>query len=273
MKSNIKETVKKGYGKIARENTSCCGPLAECCGTASAEGISRRIGYQDEELRSIPEGADLGLGCGNPVALASLKSGDTVLDLGSGAGVDCFLAANKVGPSGRVIGVDMTPEMIEKARENARKSGYDNVEFRLAEIEQLPVDDSSIDIVISNCVINLSPEKGKVFHEAFRVLKPGGRLMIFDLVLLKSLPDKIMASVEAYIGCLSGAIMKGDYLNLIREAGFKDVEVVNESKFPVDLMANDPTVRKVIGHLHITDKDIKDSVDAVASIKVKAVKS
>ncbi|NWF92851.1 MAG: arsenite methyltransferase, partial [Syntrophaceae bacterium] len=206
---SIKESVKVRYGKIAKQGTSCCGPASSCCGSADlAQDISRKIGYSDEELEVVPEGSNLGLGCGNPVALTSLREGETVLDLGSGAGFDCFLAANKVGEKGRVIGVDMTPEMVEKAKKNAEKNNYKNVEFRLGDIETLPVDDDSIDVVMSNCVINLSPDKGKVFKEAFRVLKPGGRLTISDIVLLKELPTFIRESIDAYVGCVSGALIK-----------------------------------------------------------------
>jgi len=213
---------------------SCCATpqqaagAASCCSPQQTVSKSKAVGYTDEQLGAIPDGADLGLGCGNPTALASLKEGETVLDLGSGAGFDCFLAAGKVGKNGRVIGVDMTPEMLEKARENTRKGNYGNVEFRLGEIENLPVADNSVDIVISNCVINLAPDKRKVFTEAFRVLKPGGRLMISDIVLLKELPDAIKSSVDAYTGCIAGASRKEDYLATIASAGFQDVEVVSE---------------------------------------------
>ena len=215
----IKQVVREGYAKIARQDSSCCGPVSTCGSAGPQETISKKIGYTDEELKTVPEGANLGLGCGNPVALASLREGETILDLGSGAGFDCFLAADKVGESGQVIGVDMTPEMIERARENARKGNYGNVEFRLGEIENLPVDDNSFDAVISNCVINLAPDKSRVFTEAFRVLKPGGRLMVSDIVLLKELPDFIKNSIEAYIGCLSGAIMRDEYIGAIEAAG------------------------------------------------------
>ncbi len=211
---------------------SCCGPqettkAASCCATPQ-QSVSKAVGYTDEQLGAIPNGADLGLGCGNPTALASLKEGEVVLDLGSGGGVDCFLAASKVGKNGRVIGVDMTPEMIERARENASKGNYGNVDFRLGEIEHLPVADNSVDVVISNCVINLSPAKAQVFKEAYRVLRPGGRVMVSDIVLLKELPDAIKSSVAAYTGCIAGASRKEDYLAIVASAGFQDVEVVSE---------------------------------------------
>src|SRR3989337_4332744 len=204
--SKIRKYGRDRYAGIARQGSSCCGPETSCGCTVTPEDASQRIGYSEEELKAVPPGSNLGLGCGNPIALASLKEGETVLDLGSGAGFDCFLAARAVGSKGRVIGVDMTPEMIEKARENARKGGYANVEFRLGEIENLPAADNSVDAIISNCVINLSPDKKQVFNEAYRVLRPGGRLMVSDIVLYKELPDAIRNSVESYIGCLSGAI-------------------------------------------------------------------
>jgi len=270
---DIKKIVKEGYAKIAVQGGSCCGPASSCCGSADlAQDISRKIGYSDEELKSVPESANLGLGCGNPVAIASLREGETVLDLGSGAGFDCFLAASRVGEKGKVIGVDMTSEMIEKAKENARKGSYENVEFRLGEIEKLPVLDNSIDAVISNCVINLSPDKGKVFQEAFRILKPGGRLMISDIVLLKELPKLIKESIEAYIGCLSGAVMKDEYLEKIKAVGFKDVQVIDETIFPVEFMANDPTLNKMIKNLGVVAEKVKEVSSSVVSIKVQGIK-
>lgn len=271
--AEIKKVVREGYAEIARKGSSCCAPISSCCGSADlAQTISKGIGYTDEELTSVPEGANLGLGCGNPVALASLAEGETVLDLGSGAGFDCFLAANKVGKQGKVIGVDMTPEMIEKARENARKSNYENIEFRLGEIENIPVADNSVDVVISNCVINLSPDKKKVFKETFRGLKPGGRLMVSDIVLLKKLPDFIKNSVAAYVGCISGAILKDEYLAAITEAGFHEVKVTDETSFPIEYMANDPTAKAVIDKASIPLEEIKDIANSVVSIKVSAVK-
>ena len=270
---DIKEIVKEGYAKVAKQGSSCCGPGSSCCGSADlAEDISRRIGYSEEEIEGVPEGANLGLGCGNPVALASLREGDTVLDLGSGAGFDCFLAANKVGKKGKVIGVDMTPEMIEKAKENAKKSNYRNVEFRRGDIETLPVDDDSIDVVMSNCVINLSPDKAKVFKEAFRALKPGGRLTISDIVLLKELPGFVKESIEAYVGCVSGAILKSEYLQKIEAAGFRDVRVIEETAFPIELMANDPTAKGMMEKLGIGLDEARGVASSVVSIKVSAVK-
>jgi SAM-dependent methyltransferase len=271
--TEIKRVVRRGYARIAKQGGSCCAPSASCCGNpASATTISKAIGYSDAELGAVPDGANLGLGCGNPVAIASLKEGETVLDLGSGAGFDCFLAANAVGEKGGVIGVDMTPEMVERARENARKGGYRNVSFKLGEIEDLPVEANSVDVVISNCVINLSPDKPKVFSEAFRALKPGGRLMVSDLVLLKALPRAILESAEAYVGCIGGAAAKEDYLSAIKAAGFKDVAVVGEKAVSVGLLANDPSAQAVAKSLAITPEMIRDLEGAVASVQVSAVK-
>jgi SAM-dependent methyltransferase len=269
----IKKVVREGYAKIAKQDSSCCAPSSPCCGNTNlAQEISKQVGYTDEELGVVPEGANLGLGCGNPVALASLREGETVLDLGSGAGFDCFLAAEKVGKGGRVIGVDMTPEMIEKARENARKGNYANVEFRLGEIENLPVADNFVDVVISNCVINLVPDKRSVFKEVFRVLKPGGRLMISDIVLLKELPALIKNSIEAYIGCFSGAIMRDEYISAIEATGFQEVRIIDETSFPIDCMANDPTAKALIETLNVPLEEVIEVASSVMSIKVDGVK-
>ena len=272
-KEEIKKAVREGYAKIVKQDSSCCAPVNSCCGSTDlAQNISKSIGYTEEELKAVPEGANLGLGCGNPVALASLREGETVLDLGSGGGFDCFLAADKVGENGRVIGVDMTPEMIEKARENARRGNYQNVEFRLGEIENLPVADNSVDVVISNCVINLAPDKRRVFTEAFRVLKPGGRSMISDIVLLKELPDFIKNSIEAYIGCLSGAIKRDEYIGTIKAAGFQEVRIIDEAAFPIECIANDPTAKALMEILRIPPETVKEVAGSVISIKVCGVK-
>lgn len=272
-KKKIRKVVREGYARIAKQGDPCCVPANSCCGSPdSAEDISKKIGYTDEELKSVPEGSNLGLGCGNPVALASLKEGESVLDLGAGAGFDCFLAANKVGKSGKVIGVDMTPEMVEKARENVEKGGYSNVEFRLGEIENLPVADNSVDAVISNCVINLAPDKRKVFKEAFRVLKPEGRLMISDIVLLKELPGEIKDSIEAYVGCVSGALLKDEYIKSIKDAGFQDVRIEDEVSFPAANVTNDPTVKEFIEKFNVSPDKVEDAVSSIQSIRISAVK-
>ncbi len=272
-KKEIRKAVRKGYGKIARQGRSCCTAAKSCCGSTDlAQDISKNIGYTEEELKTVPEGANLGLGCGNPVALASLKEGEIVLDLGSGAGFDCFLAAGRVGGSGRVIGVDMTPEMVEKARGNAVKGNYTNVEFRLGEIENLPAADNSVDAVISNCVINLSPEKRRVFIEAFRVLKPGGRLMVSDIVLLKELLDVVKNSIEAYVGCLSGAALKDEYIRTIKAAGFEDVRIIDQTSFPMEFIANDPTAKEVIENSKISPEKVREVASSIMSIKVYGIK-
>ncbi len=223
----IRDAVREGYAQIARETDAgagCCGPSASCCGGGAVES-ARRFGYTEEEINTVGDGANLGLGCGNPTAIASLAPGETVLDLGSGAGFDCFVAARRVGDKGLVIGVDMTPEMLSRARGNADKLGARNVEFRLGEIENLPVADASIDAVISNCVINLSPEKAKVFREIYRVLKPGGRVGVSDMALLRPLPEDVRADLTSYVGCVAGAVSVDEYLGHLRDAGFVDVAV------------------------------------------------
>jgi SAM-dependent methyltransferase len=268
----IKKVVREGYAKIAKQEGTCCAPVNPCCGSLDSQEISKKVGYTEDDLNAVPDGANLGLGCGNPVALASLKEGEVVLDLGSGAGFDCFLAANRVGKTGRIIGVDMTPEMIEKARRNAQKTGYENVEFRLGEIENLPVADNSVDIVISNCVINLVPDKKRAFQEMFRVLKPGGRMMISDLILLKELPSVVKESIGAYIGCLSGAILKEEYMGAIKDAGFTEIRIIDEATFPVDYMANDPTAQTFSKSFNIPRESIREVLSSVVSIKVSGIK-
>ena len=279
----VQKTVRERYGKIAKESdqTGCgCGgtaatsKISPCCGNApGAVGeISKKVGYSEEEINAVPEGANLGLGCGNPIALASLKEGEVVLDLGSGGGFDCFLASDRVGGKGKVIGVDMTAEMLDKSRDNARKGGYKNVEFRLGEIENLPAADNSVDVIISNCVINLSSNKPRVFTEAFRVLKPGGRLMVSDIVVLKKLPDYIRVSIDAYIGCVAGAITKTEYMKAIKTAGFEKVRVVSEDTYPLDLFLDDPTAKSIMADLQITSEQAKDLTASIASVKVQGIK-
>jgi arsenite methyltransferase len=245
-KEKIREAVRERYGEVARSGTvapgtspadSCCTPstpaaktipmASSCCGgpNPSPENMSVAIGYTNEDTNSVPEGANMGLGCGNPVALASLKSGETVVDLGCGGGFDCFLASKEVGQTGKVIGVDMTPEMITKARENVKKMGAGNIEFRLGQIEHLPVADNSADIIMSNCVINLSPDKLSVYRDAFRVLKPGGRLAISDIVATAPLPDEIQKDLALLTACIGGAATIEETAGMLEKAGFQDIKI------------------------------------------------
>jgi arsenite methyltransferase len=273
---NVKAAVREHYASVAREQTSCCGPTkaaSGCCGsTPTPIALSKAIGYSEQEMSTVPEGANLGLGCGNPLAFAALKPGDVVVDLGSGAGFDCFLAAQRVGPLGRVIGVDMTHEMLERARANAARDGVANAEFRLGEIESLPVADGIADMVISNCVINLSTDKPRVFSEALRVLKPGGRLMVSDLVLARPLPSSVARSVAAYAGCIAGAMLKNDYLGAICAAGFTGVEVLAESTYPIGSSSPDATELAMLNDPAISHDDLLAAAAAVVSVKVAAVK-
>jgi len=228
----IKEFVKERYSKIATTEENSCG--CSCCGGTEEDLIIKQAqaaGYTMEEIKSIPSDAVFGLGCGNPTALAEINPGETVLDLGSGGGIDVFLAANKVGKEGKVIGVDMTPEMIETAVKNAREGGYENVEFKHGEIENLPVKDNSIDLIISNCVINLTPDKSKAYEEAYRVLKQNGHILVSDIVTDGEIPLEIRKNFKAWAGCIAGALEKHECLDTIKKAGFKDVEIVNEQVF------------------------------------------
>jgi arsenite methyltransferase len=265
-----REHVREGYAAIAEkgvwlgdpdrepETSGCCAPGTSqsgggCCGgsTASVEDLAQTLGYTVEELRALPEGANMGLSCGNPTALASLKAGEVVVDLGSGGGFDCFIAGPRVGASGRVIGVDMTPQMISKARRNlahyAQTTGLSNVEFRLGEIEHLPLADNSADIVVSNCVLNLSPDKPQVWREIARVLKPGGRVAVSDLALLKPLPREILEMVEALVGCVSGAVLVSDTHQQMRDAGLAEIRLVSKPQY-IEAMTNweDPLFRKIV---------------------------
>ena len=273
--NDLREVVRDKYGEIAKNKSSCCAVPSSCCGSnRSAQKASMGIGYSPVELQSVPDDANLGLGCGNPTALASLKEGEVVLDLGSGGGMDCFLAAQKVGKKGKVIGVDMTPEMISLARKNAAKGNDTHVEFRLGEIENLPVADGIVDVIISNCVINLSPEKARVFREAYRVLKPNGRFMISDIVLLKPLPQSIKQSIDAYVGCVAGAVLKENYLDALRAAGFVDVKVVDEKPFGAAIsFENDPMAKAIAQELKLSLEELRDISQAVVSMKIEGRKS
>ncbi len=269
MKDNeVRQVVRRSYAKAA-QRASCCGaqPVQEsaCC----TDTKSKNMGYSTQELGSVPEGSDLGLGCGNPIAIASLNPGETVLDLGAGAGFDCFLAAQKVGKEGKVIGVDMTPEMIDKARQNAEKGNYGHVEFRLGEIEHLPAGDNTVDVIISNCVVNLAPNKKDVMKEAYRVLKPGGRIAISDLALRGELPEKIKNDLAAYVSCVAGAIHVDDYRKAVQAAGFRDV------KFTVNQAASCSTLnedKKAAQTLKLTADEFKKMSNVVVSVYIEARK-
>ncbi len=266
--NSIKEKVREKYGDIAGAGSQC-----GCCGPSiSTRDLGKLAGYSDGDLASIPEGANLGLGCGNPTALGAISKGDTVLDLGSGAGIDCFLAAQKAGETGTVIGVDMTPEMISRARDNAAKAGYNNVEFRLGEIENLPVEDDTVDVVISNCVINLSPDKAAVFREAYRVMKPGGRFMVSDIVVTAELPDRVRESIHAYVGCVAGAELKERYLAMMEKSGFRNIRILGESAFAEETLLQDTFAQSLIDELDRDGIDIGALMKSVKSIKVSAEK-
>ncbi len=261
----VRDIVREGYAKIVVEGSGCCGPTV-CCGGGKADAFAKELGYQAEDLAALPEGANLGLSCGNPTALTNLAPGEIVLDLGSGAGLDVFIAARKVGPTGRAIGVDMTPEMVSRARANAAKAEVANAEFRLGEIENLPVADGSVDVVISNCVINLSPHKERVFREIARTLKPGGRVAVSDMALRRPLPEEVRKDVEAYIGCISGAILIDDYTGMMRDAGLADIEVtVKEDVDPTEDV-QDPLYQKIKAQLPAGTRP----TDFIVSIDVRA---
>lgn len=252
----IRQAVRGSYGKIAKSDAAACGCGCGPGENPTAQDISVGLGYSRDDVASVPEGANMGLGCGNPQAIASLKPGETVLDLGSGGGFDCFLAAKAVGEKGHVIGVDMTPEMIDKARENAEKAGFSNVEFRLGEIENLPVPDNLVDVIISNCVINLSPEKEKVYKDAFRVLKKGGRLAITDVVATAQLPDEVKRDLDLHSGCLSGASQIEDLRATLEFSGFTDIRIK-----PLD--GSKKLIREWTSESKIEDYVVSATVEAV----------
>lgn len=269
----VHDTVREAYSQIAVNDSSCCSPSPKCCGSSPIEEFAKSIGYSGEELSSLPEGANIGLSCGNPTAFASLKPGEVVLDLGSGGGFDVFIAAHKVGPEGRAVGVDMTAEMIKKARRNAEsfkeQTGLSNVEFRLGEIEHLPVADNSIDVVISNCVINLSPQKQQVWSEIAQVLKPGGRVAVSDLALLKPLPESIRHSVDALVGCVAGAVLIKETETMAKTSGLVDISLLTQTKY-IDSMEEwkDPHYKAILEQLQVGEK----LSDYVTSISVSARK-
>ena len=272
---SIREKVRTGYAAIAAGGGSCCGPARSCCGGGGddAAQLAQAIGYDAEELAVLPEGANMGLSCGNPVVLASLNPGETIVDLGSGGGFDVFIAGRRLGPEGRAIGVDMTAEMVAKARRNAepyrQRTGFDNVEFRLGEIEHLPIADNAADVVISNCVINLSPDKPQVWREIARVLKPGGRVAVSDLALLKPLPPEVRGMVEALVGCIAGAVMVEETQRMAEEAGLRDIRLTIKPEY-IDSMTrmNDPLYRKVVESL----PDGARASDYVVSLEINARK-
>ncbi len=274
---NVRETVRAGYARIAiggdqpQADGGCCGSGVSCCGGET--GIAERVGYSADELKVLPDGADMGLSCGNPTAIASLKAGEVVLDLGSGGGFDCFIAGPKVGPTGRVIGVDMTPEMLGKARRNTASyrdhSGLDNVEFRLGEIEHIPVGDGSVDVLISNCVLNLSPDKPQVWREIARVLKPGGRVAVSDLALLRPLPGEVRESVEALIGCIAGAVLVSETEQLMLDAGLSDIVLTQKPSYVEALgQMQDPLYRTLTEAL----PDETKLADFITSLDIAAQK-
>ena len=273
----VRQLVREGYAKIAQDtSTGCCSPGVSCCGSAppDADKLARELGYSVEELKSLPEGANMGLSCGNPAALAALKPGEVVLDLGSGGGFDVFIAGRKVGASGRAIGVDMTPEMLAKARRNTasyrKETGMDNVEFRLGEIEHLPVADNSVDAIISNCVINLSPAKPQVWREMARVLKPGGRVAVSDMALLKPLPPEVLKMVEALVGCVAGTVLVSETERMAKEAGLVNILLRAKSDY-IDGMVvwQDPLHQKIIANLPTGAKP----GDYITSLEVQARKA
>jgi len=270
----VHELVRSGYAKIAKDtSTGTCGSGVSCCGSApqDADKLARELGYSKEELQALPEGANMGLSCGNPAALAALKPGEVVLDLGSGGGFDVFIAGRKVGASGRAIGVDMTPEMLAKARKNIvayqAQTKLENVEFRLGEIEHLPLADNSVDVIISNCVINLSPDKPQVWREMARVLKPGGRVAVSDMALLKPLPAEVLKLVEALVGCVAGAALASDTERWAREAGLTDVVLKPKAEY-VEAMTSfeDPLYQQIVAHLPAGTKP----GDYIVSLEVQA---
>ncbi len=269
----IHEAVRSAYSAIATVRGGCCGPQSSCCGGAGADTVALGVGYSDAELATLPEGANLGLSCGNPTALAELQPGETVLDLGSGGGLDVFLAAQRVGPEGRALGLDMTRAMVARARQNAaefrRRTGLDNVAFHLGQIEAIPQPDASVDVVISNCVLNLSPDQASVWREIARVLKPGGRVSISDMVLLQPLPEAVRADVLAHVGCIAGAPLLGDLKAMIATAGLVDLALEDKAGAVAAMLPDgDPMAERLAGQLPAAAR----LADYVASMIISARK-
>lgn len=260
----VREMVREGYTRVVESHA------ADDAERAREHG--RRLGYSEEDLSAVPEGANLGVGCGNPTAIDRLRPGETVVDLGSGAGFDALLAARQVGPTGHVIGVDMTDAMLEKARENARAAGLSNVEFRKGNIEALPVDDESVDVILSNCVINLSPEKERVYREAWRVLRPGGRIQVSDIVLDRPLPPAVLDSIDAYLGCVGGASLRSDYLEIVAKAGFSEVRVEREARFGEAFDLDDRCVCDAMRRFEIPREEARRYADSIVSLHLFARK-
>ncbi len=273
--NNVRETVREAYGRIAeQQESSCCGPLNSCCGGDGSGAVAKSVGYSDAELATLPAGAEMGLSCGNPTALAALKPGEVVLDLGSGGGLDVFLAAQKVGAAGRVIGVDMTPAMVEKARRNklefSRRTGLDNVDFRLGEIEHVPLESGTVDVVLSNCVINLSPDKQQVWNEVARVLRPGGRVAVSDVALLRPLPESVLESVAALTGCVAGAVLVDETREMLERAGFTGIDLKGDPTYAESATKfQDPMYRKIVAEL----PEGLSLAELITSLYINAVKS
>lgn len=274
--NSVKKSVVESYGKLAKAtNGGILSSLFACCDpTKNAKQVGETIGYSKEELDSVPKGANLGVGCGNPAALGKIQEGHTVIDLGSGAGFDSFLVSPIVGDKGKVIGVDLSDEMLSLAKKNAKKGGYSNVEFIKGDIEALPIEDNLADYIISNCVINLSLNKGDVYKEAFRVLKPGGQISISDIILERELPDFIKNSLAGHIACVSGAETIEDYLQYVKDAGFTDIKVESKTKFPLELMLTDPQVMAIAKEMNfnLNSEEAKDIASRVSSISLSAKK-
>jgi len=274
--NSVKESVVEGYGKLAKSNKNeLFSKLFACCDpTENVNKVGEVIGYSKEELDAVPENSNLGVGCGNPSALAGIKKGETVIDLGSGAGFDAFIVSPIVGDTGKVIGVDLSDEMLDLARGNAKKGTYENVEFIKGDIEKLPIAEGVAEHVISNCVINLSLNKGDVYKEAHRVLKKGGKISISDIVLEKELPDFIKESVAAHIACVSGAEKLEDYIGYVEDAGFKDIKIERKTEFPLELMLSDPQVQKLSKEMNfnLDSDEAKDIASRVKSISLTARK-